>query len=788
MTPHTRKLYLCEEKTQDKGPSVDSNDLDERIAARRLRIENRVAQQNPEFFDQKVDDDDDDTKLPEISKEQVELSMQRIVNLCRNGNAFISNIKVACDARENLRRLEEDELTLIRTRKLEAEAKAAEETFKAVTEKWDKVDSLKIPQELHDLLEEQKKTCAAMIDEKNRLIHEIHLELKAKDDHFVKELKKRSEDVEVMVERMESQMKSMQRAYTFELQEIEERDKLLEIQNKDWDDFIEEIRKKQVDYLKERQARIEELDGLIHTLRTNHCQEFNALKLRLTTEVQQLETDLQQMKAAYQLNLEKLEYNFQVLKRRDEENTITKSKQKRKITHLQDQLNIIRTRSRKMEEQMRAENEQLSEDYKKRMEMFRELQKKSKFLIEAEDRNYRDIWLMNENEMKIEAQRLLNADRVITEQHLGLKWEKPDISFMDNCGPPSAADKTKQPESIAAKILRMISRDETKTAILNRNKGRELPTSLRQVPPHIIGQFLDMLCFEPEYLMEEKMKRLLKPMSESDQKLIRLDAVLNVLNVHNEEQLDKLFTYFLLPYETQPTKPQKVNAPQTNTSSSGMAGEAPPTQNMENGTNNNEDGTSSSTQSSRPTSSHVEHVGETAISTTNQNANEGSGAATARSLKEEGEEDEPEIRLIDPVDVSAALRRFATDFCAGKGPLNKPMTAMRPDQAEGNEADEAKNEARASRPARDDQLSEEDRQYWMKYVGNLVSESKQKMWSALLKSLDRYRTLLKSRSKLIVDNEGLRSQNAELKHLLEEYLRSKVSLEMEVPPGSTLSL
>nr|VZI54342.1 unnamed protein product [Spirometra erinaceieuropaei] len=100
----------------------------------------------------------------------------------------------------------------------------------------------------------------------------------------------------------------------------------------------------------------------------------------------------------------------------------------------------------------------------------------------------------------------------------------------------------------------------------------------------------------------------------------------------------------------------------------------------------------------------------------NQNANQGSGAPTARSLKEEGEEDEPEIRLIDPVDVSAALRRFATDFCAGKGPLNKPMTAMRPDQAEGNEADEAKNEARVSRPARDDQLSEEDRQYWMKYV------------------------------------------------------------------------
>jgi len=40
------------------------------------------------------------------------------------------------------------------------------------------------------------------------------------------------------------------------------------------------------------------------------------------------------MKATYQLNQEKLEYNFQVLKKRDEENTITKSQQKRKITRL----------------------------------------------------------------------------------------------------------------------------------------------------------------------------------------------------------------------------------------------------------------------------------------------------------------------------------------------------------------------------------------------------------------------------------------------------------------------
>lgn len=53
---------------------------------------------------------------------------------------------------------------------------------------------------------------------------------------------------------------------------------------------------------------------------------------KISTILQILEQQLQQMRATYQLNQEKLEYNFQVLKKRDEENTITKSQQKRKIT------------------------------------------------------------------------------------------------------------------------------------------------------------------------------------------------------------------------------------------------------------------------------------------------------------------------------------------------------------------------------------------------------------------------------------------------------------------------
>jgi dynein regulatry complex protein 1 len=46
------------------------------------------------------------------------------------------------------------------------------------------------------------------------------------------------------------------------------------------------------------------------------AEEYNLVKIKLETDVQVLEQQLQQMRATYQLNTEKLEYNHQVLKKR----------------------------------------------------------------------------------------------------------------------------------------------------------------------------------------------------------------------------------------------------------------------------------------------------------------------------------------------------------------------------------------------------------------------------------------------------------------------------------------
>lgn len=48
-------------------------------------------------------------------------------------------------------------------------------------------------------------------------------ELKAKDDQYVKDLKKQAEDVDLMIERMEEQIKNLCKAYREELNQCEVR-------------------------------------------------------------------------------------------------------------------------------------------------------------------------------------------------------------------------------------------------------------------------------------------------------------------------------------------------------------------------------------------------------------------------------------------------------------------------------------------------------------------------------------------------------------------------------------
>ncbi|TFJ95787.1 villin-like protein [Platysternon megacephalum] len=204
-----------------RRPSLNSEEPEERIAARRLRIAARLEAKRREAR----------THCEELGLMVVTMilgddclrraALQRLAKLLNDGTQLLTNIQVAADARETQRRAEEDELKRQRLEKLENESKTNQDKFEEITSKWGSTKEKTIPQDLWDVLNQQQQQCALLIEEKNKLISELQQELKSKDDQYVKDLRKQSDDINLLVERMEEQIRNLMKTYRRELTKIE---------------------------------------------------------------------------------------------------------------------------------------------------------------------------------------------------------------------------------------------------------------------------------------------------------------------------------------------------------------------------------------------------------------------------------------------------------------------------------------------------------------------------------------------------------------------------------------
>uniref|UniRef100_A0A8W4FBP8 Dynein regulatory complex protein 1 n=1 Tax=Sus scrofa TaxID=9823 RepID=A0A8W4FBP8_PIG len=488
-----------------------------------------------EYLDGKKEAEEDQSK----SYKQKEESRLKLAKLLLCGTELVTNIQVAADIREIHRRVEEEEIKRQRLEKLENEVKTSQDKFDEITVKWEEGKQKRIPQELWEILNTQQVHCAGLIEDKNKLISELQQELKMKDDQYVKDLKKQADDICLLLERMEEQVKNVMKTFRQELHHIEkafevERHELLTSNKKKWERALQAHNAKELEYLMSRIKKVEDYEQQLNRQRIWDCEEYNVIKIKLEQDVQILEQQLQQMKATYQLNQEKLEYNFQVLKKRDEESTVIKSQQKRKINRLHDVLNNLRSKYNKQIKQFQEENQSLTSDYKRLVLQFKEMQKAMRHFALIDDKQFREIWLMNEEEAKELISRALDVDRIIHTHHLGLPWTAPDFWFLKNVGPISQ-QQHKSATQILEEVLMRAEEEGAEEAASETESYLELP---KQVSAKTTRRILMLLCDETGFLIESKLLSLLLPLEKNECYLLRLDALFS-------DDLYKLVHFFL---------------------------------------------------------------------------------------------------------------------------------------------------------------------------------------------------------------------------------------------------
>ena len=363
-------------------------------------------------------------------KKQTQESKQRLARLNEEHRSDLTIIQLGGDDRENKRRVEEEDRHQELRGKLLAEAEHSARQNASVAMRWADLFSYEVPQELFEEIQKQRASCNMIIESKEQLIQEMKAELKGKDDDYVKSLKRQADDIDLMISHMSQQFKDMQKSYHEELIEIEnaflqERMETLNGNKDEMSQLFEKRNQREQQFMDMMLEQAENYQKQLEELRVIDAEDYNILKIRLETDIQNLEQHLETMRATYQLNTEKLEYNYRVLVERDQENQSTINQQKRKIARQRDLLSNLKTKYGESDKRFQDQNSKLTDEYKRITEQFKDLQIKFRHFKESDTKRYKEVWKMNEEKVAAVVQKVLQADKIVHEHHLGLEWRPP---------------------------------------------------------------------------------------------------------------------------------------------------------------------------------------------------------------------------------------------------------------------------------------------------------------------------------------------------------------------------
>eukprot|EP00294_Goniomonas_avonlea_P013306 CAMPEP_0114553860 /NCGR_PEP_ID=MMETSP0114-20121206/7893_1 /TAXON_ID=31324 /ORGANISM="Goniomonas sp, Strain m" /LENGTH=673 /DNA_ID=CAMNT_0001738851 /DNA_START=30 /DNA_END=2051 /DNA_ORIENTATION=+ len=663
---------------ENMEPSTDSTDKEERIRARKDRIGARIAAKeagelDPSLAAKKKDVDSRDIRK---GKQQIVESRQRLEKVKSEGIEIVTDVRVKGDERENNRRIAAESHRQERRQKLLFEAENSSRRNAAIAMKWMSLFDMEVPLDLLRAMEAQKEGCDKIIAQKDELIREFQMELKSKDEEYVKALKKDAHDVDHLLGNMTEQFYDLHHAYEQELEDIEakfreERKNLLEQNKAEIENLLEKRRNMEQAHMEARQRRVEEDQVRLERLRLHDAEDYTNLKIRLETEIQKLEQQLEEMRSTYQLNTEKLEYNFRVLTERDYENQNTINQQKRKLGRLHDVLSSLTARYWKKEKDYKQENMDLTDEYRRITEQFKDLQLKYKHFENTDRKRFEEVWRMKEQQVKELLSTLLKADKLVHEQQLGLSWFPPSQDALN-----TAFDEARTRAMQQGK----------KKAQQERTEDSKLKAADLVGQPHVHAM-LRLLTDEAGFLVESKVRKALDSVDKEDGDLMRIDAILKALGVESEEGVAKLMNYFVQ------------------------------------------------------------------------------------------EDDMGATELVEADDVVRCLRAFVQDITDDGKRAGFPRAedlagtgGLVGGEVEGKEKRQHQKEAR---------------DIW-EVCGNVIAPKTFRVWGALERFLHKYNTLLSDRARAIQDCEGMRTQNMELKMLLNQYLGSKINHELYVPPTATI--
>uniref|UniRef100_A0A087YFK3 Dynein regulatory complex protein 1 n=1 Tax=Poecilia formosa TaxID=48698 RepID=A0A087YFK3_POEFO len=484
-------------------------------------------------------------------EEQERESEQRIKLLQKDLSTIVTNTQIACDAKMVLQRTLRGKAQAKRAAMLENDLISSQEKSDEILRRQFEnfINQKGVSEDLQKALKKQQELYSTIINDKKAIINELLQALKLQDDNYASTLRKNAEEVNVMIARMEEQIKLMTKVYREELAQIESRHRqeISILLTKDKEELDRELKKlwdEELERLDERRKKLEEYKREVHEIGQESNHVFNALDyercLRILAQereqkkVQNSNLPLKMKRHLYMEKEEILLTTFRSIKGR-----ITR--EAREIEKLK---NIYIDHQKKFAKQSIALTDY--SHYTQKHERIKNQVKCRHFAI-TDAKRFEEVWLMIEEEVKHLAQRALAIDSVISQQLYGSPEQQPDLNQL-LLSSPFRPWKTRT-EIVQTQFPPVESPAESHTEILDTTESTEEELAFIDSSPE--GEKLDeetqeelreLLCDETDFLIEAKILKLLAPLVTQEQTGVKLGSILYTLGI-DERDLPKLMDF-----------------------------------------------------------------------------------------------------------------------------------------------------------------------------------------------------------------------------------------------------
>jgi dynein regulatry complex protein 1 len=673
----------------------------------------------------------------------------------------ITSVRIAADARELERRALETSRVADRQQKLREEAGMAARANASVTMRWADLRERALPQELANELEEQKTACLRILQARDVLLNGLTLELKQKDEEFIKGLSQQRLDIDALLTRMATQFSELRDAYADELAAVEaafvkEREDMLVANKADIDSLFDARRRAEGKFADEKLQREDKNAAEIYAIQAADLENYQKLKVKLETDVAILEQQLEHMKFIYLLNTEKLEYNYRVLTERDNENKAALASQKARLGRLRASLAKVQVDYESSDHKFKVKNDGLTKEYQRATKSYRELQEKFRHFEAANAARYAAVAKVHEEEIHSLSSRLVTADRVITEQLLGLSWTPQPVPTASSTVSGLGAGRLATTASLRLPSAQS-ALDGENSGIGGSNLEAGTDANINSVVASIdqrkLEPLLRLLVSECGPFLGDEATRELCAKLDSERKhdqarVLRAEAVLKSIGCSSDVAIASLLNHFEV--------------------SIGEAGAL----------------SSASASSLTGGSATEEDVGVFSLILTR---NDGlpilpPGFSVLKALRAWMEAQKA---------VAAAATEGSKDGANrdGSNNVNLEDTMKRLTDAQAREGgDTSSSSLTLIAKGYKGTDKQHDLGKWQRLADQAVPPSKVRVWKSLEKGMQKYQKVLLKRADLINECDSLEASNKELRQLLEFYLSQPQAAQLKVGPSQTITL